>query len=390
MHTIPYSKVSCSGNEMKYLQQVIESGWLTTASKTFEFEKQFAGIVGADHALAVNSCTAGLHLALDALGVGAGDKVFVPTMTFTASAEVIRYMGADPVFLDVDYGTRLITPEILQTAIKKHPDVKTLIIVHFGGQSADMGAIVPLCQQHGIRIVEDAAHAFPAKDGDAMVGTIGDITCFSFYANKTMTTGEGGMITTNNSDYAKRIKVMRTHGIDRDSFARFTSTHATSDKPSWQYDVVAPGFKYNMPDTAAAIGLAQLERLYDMRDARARVADYYNRALADNPHIDCPQSRVPSEDHAWHLYSIVIKPNSPVNRDTVIAKLADAGIGTSVHYTPIHRLSYYQEKYNLNPQDYAGAEAYFAGCISLPIYADLTAEELQYIVETIDRILNVN
>ena len=382
MHNIPYSKVSCSGNEMKYLQQVIESGWLTTASKTFEFEKQFADIVGADHALAVNSCTAGLHLALDALDVGAGDKVFVPTMTFTASAEVIRYMGADPVFLDVDYGTRLITPEILQNAIKKHPDVKTLIIVHFGGQSADMGAIVPLCENHGIRIVEDAAHAFPAKDGDAMVGNIGDITCFSFYANKTMTTGEGGMITTNNPDYAKRIKVMRTHGIDRDSFARFTS-----DKPSWQYDVVAPGFKYNMPDTAAAIGLAQLERLYDMRDARARVADYYNRALADNPYIDLPLSRVPSADHAWHLYSIVIKPNSPINRDTVIAKLAEAGIGTSVHYTPIHRLSYYQEKYNLNPQDYAGAEAYFAGCISLPIYADLTAEELQYIVETIDTIL---
>ena len=193
------------------------------------------------------------------------------------------------------------------------------------------------------------------------------------------------MITTNNPDYAKRMKVMRTHGIDRDSFARFTDS-----KPSWQYDVVAPGFKYNMPDVAAAIGLAQLERLHPMRDARARVADYYNRALADNPHIDLPVSRVPADDHAWHLYSIVVKPNSPVNRDTLIEKLADAGIGTSVHYTPIHRLSYYQEKYTLNPQDYPNSEAYFAGCVSLPLYADLTAEEIQYIVETINKILDVN
>ena len=380
---IPYAKVSCSGNELKYLTQVLESGWLTTASKTAEFENKFADIIGAKHALAVNSCTAGLHLAMDALGVGAGDKVFVPTMTFTASAEVIRYMGADPVLLDVDYDTRLVTPEILQNAIVKHPDVKTLIIVHFGGQSADMDGILDVCKTHNIRIVEDAAHAFPAKNGDAMVGNIGDITCFSFYANKTITTGEGGMVTTNNDDYARRIKVMRTHGIDRDSFARFTS-----DKPSWQYDVVAPGFKYNLPDVASAIGLAQLERLHDMRHGRQRVAEHYDTALANHPYIDLPKSRVPYGDHAWHLYSIVIKPNSPVDRNTVIEKLAHAGIGTSVHYTPVHRLSYYQETYHLNAQDYTGAEAYFAGCISLPIYADLTDDELHYITDTINQIVS--
>ena len=383
MQKIPYSKVSCRGNEMKYLQEVIESGWLTTASKTFELEQKIAELVGAKHALAVNSCTAGLHLALDALAVGAGDKVFCPTMTFTASAEVIRYMGADPVFLDVEYATRLITPEILEQAIAKYPDVKTLVIVHFAGQSADMDGIQKLCKENGIRIVEDAAHALPAKNGTEMVGNIGDITCFSFYANKTMTTGEGGMVTTNDDEIAKHIKVMRTHGIDRDSFARFTS-----DKPSWQYDVIAPGYKYNLSDIASAIGLAQLERLDEMRDGRQAVAEHYDTKFADNPYIDLPASRVPYGDHAWHIYSIVIKPNSPVDRNTLIEKLSEAGIGTSVHYTPIHRLSYYQETYDLNIQDFPNSEAYFEGCVSLPLYADLTIDEINYITDTVNGILS--
>lgn len=384
---IPYSKVSCSGNELDYIKQVLESGWLTTATKTAEFESKIAQLTGAGHALAVNSCTAGLHLALDALhhvhgGVGVGDGVFVPTMTFTASAEVVRYMGADPVLLDVDYGTRLITPEILERAIAQRPDVKTLIIVHFGGQSADMGGIMDLCHAHGIRVVVDAAHALPARDGDTMVGNQGDITCFSFYANKTLTTGEGGMVTTNNPDYVRRIKVMRTHGIDRDSFARFTS-----DKPAWQYDVVAPGFKYNLPDVASAIGLAQLERVHDMRQARQDIAEFYQAQLADNPHLDLPVFRVPSADNAWHLYAVVVKPNAPLCRDDVVHALADSGIGTSVHYTPVHRLAYYADTYQFNPADYPNAERYFAGCVSLPLYADLTDSERQYIVDTINAIL---
>lgn len=384
---IPYSKVSCAGNELKYIKQVLQSGWLTTASKTAEFEQKIADLTGATHALAVNSCTAGLHLALDAVHgvygtVGQGDGVFLPTMTFTASAEVVRYMGADPILLDVDYGTKLITPEILARAIAKYPHVKTLLVVHYGGQSADMDAILSLCHTHNITVIEDAAHALPAKNGHTMVGNMGDITCFSFYANKTLTTGEGGMITTNNAQYAQRMKIMRTHGIDRDSFARFTS-----DKPSWQYDVIAPGYKYNLSDVASAIGLAQLERLECMRQGRQNIAEFYHTALADNPYIDLPEFRVPYADNAWHIYSIVIKPNSPVSRNQVIERLAQAGIGTSVHYTPVHRLSYYQEKYNYNPQDYPNAEAYFVGCISLPLYADLTDTEQHYIVNTLKEIL---
>ena len=232
---IPFAKVDCSGNEMRYLQEVIESGWLTTAGKAREFERRFAEAVGAKHAIAVNSCTSALHLAVEALGVKAGERVFVPTMTFTATAEVIRYMGADPLLLDVEYGTCLLTPEILLDAMRKHPEVKTLLVVHYGGQAAQMFSeegnpgILDLCREKGVRVVEDAAHAFPSRLGTRMVGALGEITCFSFYANKTITTGEGGMITTDDEEYAHRMRVMRLHGIDRDIWNRFTS-----NKPSWE------------------------------------------------------------------------------------------------------------------------------------------------------------
>ena len=229
---IPFAKVPVCGNELKYLKEVLDSGWLTTASKAAIFEQKFAEYIGAKYACAVNSCTAALHLGIDALGVKAGEKVFVQSMTFTASAEVIRYLGAHPVFLDIEYGSNLITPEILKEAIKNNPDVKYIIIVHYGGQAAQMTSengegILDICQSHGIRILEDAAHAFPSRLNGRMVGSFGDITCFSFYANKTITTGEGGMLVTNNKEIYQRVKTMRLHGINRDIWDRFTS-----DKPS--------------------------------------------------------------------------------------------------------------------------------------------------------------
>ena len=378
---IPYAKVSCNGNELKYVAEVIESGWLTTASKARELEVKVKELVGAKHALAVNSCTAGMHLALEAIGIGEGDKVFVPSLTFTASAEVIRYMGADLVLLDVDYGTRSVTAEILEDAIAKNPSVKTIVLVHYAGQALDMHAIKPLCEKHGITIIEDAAHALPAKDGDWTVGTIGDITCFSFYANKTMTTAEGGMILTNNDAYAKRMSVMRLHGIDRDIWDRFTS-----DKPSWEYDVVAPGFKYNMADLNAAIGLAQFERLEEMRLGRERMARYYDTHLANVDGIDLPILRTNYADHAWHIYSTCIVSDK-INRGDFIAKMSEAGIGTAVHYKPIHHLKYYKETYDFKASDYPNAERYWQGAVSLPLFADLTDAELTYICDTIKGIL---
>ena len=298
-------------------------------------------------------------------------------MTFTSSAEVIRYLNAHPVFLDVEYGTCLLTPAILTEAIRKHPRVKTLIVVHYGGQAAPLfgrggeKGILEICREHGIRLVEDAAHAFPAKCGDSMVGSIGDVTCFSFYANKTITTGEGGMLTTNDEAIARRARTMRLHGIDRVVWDRFTS-----NKPGWEYDVVAPGFKYNMPDINAAIGLAQLERAWEFQKERVRCAKHYLRALAGVPHLDLPVSHSAIEDQAWHLFPVVIKPGSPVGRDLCVERLAERGIGTSVHYRPIHRMSYYRDAYRLNPEDYPQAERVWKGCLSLPIFPSLSEDEM--------------
>jgi dTDP-4-amino-4,6-dideoxygalactose transaminase len=318
---------------------------------------------------------------LESIGVVEGDKVLVPTWTFTASAEVIRYLGADPVFLDVDYGTAALTSAIIKKGILEHPDAKAIIIVHFGGQAIQMGSggpddILTLCRKNEIRIIEDAAHAFPAKDNDLMIGSIGDVTCFSFYANKTITTGEGGMLTTNDDLIADRVRLMRLHGIDRDVWDRFTS-----EKPSWEYDVIAPGFKYNMPDINAAIGLAQLERVFTMRDERQRCAEYYVSNLSDMESIDLPLFREPYEDHAWHLFPIILNEHATVARNRLIELLAEDGIGTSVHYKPLHRMSYYKTKYSLQKDDYPNAERLWQGCLSLPIYPSLTDSELAYICE---------
>lgn len=384
---IPFSRVTCDGNELAYIREVLDSGWLTTASKAFDFEKQFGAAVGAKHACAVNSCTSALHLALEALGIGAGSKVFVPAMTFTASAEVIRYLNADPVFLDVEYGTSLITPEILKEAITRYPKVKAVVVVHYGGQAARMTmdgreGILDICRRNGIRIVEDAAHAFPSRLNGRMVGSFGDATCFSFYANKTITTAEGGMLVTNDDRVAARVKVMRLHGIDRDIWNRFTS-----DKPSWEYDVVAPGFKYNMPDVAAAIGLAQLERAEEMRKERERCARFYMKNLAGITGLELPSLQVGFGDHAWHLFPIIIKPEASISRNQCVEKLAVCGIGTSVHYKPLYRMTYYRETYNLKPEDYPNTERIWNGCLSLPIYPGLSEEELVYICASIRRIL---
>jgi dTDP-4-amino-4,6-dideoxygalactose transaminase len=387
--SISFSRICCDGNELTYIREVLDSGWLTTASKAGEFEARFAQAVGARYACAVNSCTAALHLAAEAIGISKGDKVFVPTMTFTATAEVIRYLGADPVFLDVDYSTCLVSPDGLRNAIHAHPEVKSLIIVHYGGQPAQMhhsdgkDGILEVCRAHGIRIIEDAAHAFPTRAGDKMVGSLGDVTCFSFYANKTMTTGEGGMLTTDDEDIWKRAKVMRLHGIDRDIWGRFTS-----DLPSWEYDVVAPGFKYNMPDVNAAIGLAQLEQVYAMRDERQRCALRYLKNLAGIESIDLPDVTVDPASHAWHLFPIIVKPCAPISRDELIEELGRRGIGTSVHYKPIHRMSYYRDRYELNPSQFPNAERIWSGCLSLPIYPSLQNEDVDYVCSSVEDILS--
>jgi len=379
---IPFAKVVCDGNELTYITEVLESGWLTTAAKCVELETKFVDKVGGTYACAVNSCTAALHLACEAAGIGTGDKVFVPTMTFTASAEIVRYLGADPVFLDVEYGSCLVTPEILKMAINRNPNVGALIMVHFGGQAAEMDSIMSLCREHGLKLIEDAAHAFPTRYHDRMIGSFGDATCFSFYANKTITAGEGGMLVTDNKELFARAKVMRLHGINRDIWYRFTA-----EKANWEYDVVAPGYKYNLPDVAAAIGLAQLERADVYRTERERCARFYFDRLGCLDCLDLPLLHVPMEDHSWHLFHVILKDNAPVGRNRFIELMAEKGVGTSVHYKPLHRMTYYRERYWLRSEDYPDAERIWKGCVSLPIYPSLSEDDLDYICSTIITIL---
>lgn len=445
---VPFCRVDCSsGNELRYVQEVLASGWLTTAGKTFEFEKQFAAAVGAKYAIAVSSATAALHLALEAIGLGPGDEVLVPSLTFTATAEVVRYLGADPVFCDVEYGTGLLTPEIVAKALDAHPRIKAVMVVHFAGQSAQMlpgGAdassvaveqasppavpptataapgcsqapsavvaeaagdvgsatrsdsrpsvsirgstpapgILAVCRQRGVRVIEDAAHAFPTRHAGRMVGTFGDITCFSFYANKTITTGEGGMFVTDDEALAKRARVMRLHGIDRDIWNRFTAT-----RPSWEYDVVAPGYKYNLPDLAAAVGLAQLERAHEFRDQRQAVAQRYLAALADLPGVDLPRIHCVPEDHAWHFFWIVLRPEACLDRNAFIEGLIARDIGFSVHYKPLHHMTYYRERYQLRAEDYQHAERHWRGCVSLPLYPGMSPAEQDYVIEAVRTLL---
>jgi dTDP-4-amino-4,6-dideoxygalactose transaminase len=367
---IPFAKVPLAGNEFKYINEVLESGWLTTSSKASQFEKLFADFVGAKFACAVNSCTAALHLAVEAIGIKKGDKVLVPSLTFTASAEVIRYMGADPIFIDVEY-----------------TNLKALILVHYGGQSPIMttpegDGIIDICNSNKISVIEDAAHAFPTRYNGRLIGTFGEITCFSFYANKTITTGEGGMLVTNNGDFNKRARIMRLHGINRDIWERFTAI-----KSSWEYDVVAPGFKYNMPDINAALGLAQLEKADYFREQRQHCAEFYRNELKDITVIDLPVCKGPLEYHSWHLFPIIIRPEAPVSRNEFVELMAKKGIGTSVHYKPLYRMSYYKEEYKLNPKDFPNTERIWEGTVSLPIYPELKDVELEYICQTIKIIL---
>jgi dTDP-4-amino-4,6-dideoxygalactose transaminase len=384
---IPFSKVPLGGNELKYIKEVLDSGWLTTSSKAQEFERLFACFVGAKYACAVNSCTSALHLAVEAIGIKLGDKVLVPSLTFTASAEILRYIGADPVFMDVEYGTNLISPNILKAALNSNTDIKAIIIVHYSGQAPHMTSkegegIIDICYKNNIHVIEDAAHAFPTKFDNRYIGSFGDATCFSFYANKTITTGEGGMLVTNDESIYERTKIMRLHGINRDIWARYTN-----NKCSWEYDVVAPGFKYNMPDINAAIGLAQLEKAKYFRTQRQRCAQFYLNELKDIQALDLPVCVCPLEHHSWHLFPIIIKLSSPVSRNEFIQLMILEGIGTSVHYKPLHRMKYYMETYNLNPADFPNTEKIWNGTVSLPIYPELQDEELKYICETIKRIL---
>jgi dTDP-4-amino-4,6-dideoxygalactose transaminase len=397
---VPFALPECGKDEIQETIDVIKSGWLTTASRVFQLEMRFAKYMGVQHCLAVNSGTAALHLALEASGVGPHDKVIVPVHTFTATAEVVRYLGADPVFVDIDKMTFNIDPVNTQETLSamdhmQRARLKAIIPVHFGGHSCDMDGIMHLAQNSGLKVLEDATHAFPAfyenskngleSTGRRMVGTIGNVTSFSFYANKTITTAEGGMLATDDEKIARRVQIMRLHGIDRDIWSRFSNPQA-----DWIYDVVAPGFKYNMPDLAAALGIHQLRKADKFRKKRQLIAETYYGELAGIPGLVLPQIRCSLEDHSWHLYVILIESKEAmnrINRDKFIKKMHEKEIGTSVHYIPLHRMTYYRNRYGLKPDMFPNSEWVFQRCVSLPIYSAMSVQQLSYVIDSIKEIM---
>jgi dTDP-4-amino-4,6-dideoxygalactose transaminase len=371
---IPFARPDVGAAEAQAVSEAILSGWVTTGRITQQFERAFAERVGASHAIAVNSATAGLHLALEAAGIGPGDEVLVPTWTFTASAEVVRYLGADPVLVDVDADTLALDLGLAAKAVTDR--TRAVIPVHFAGLPMDPVALRAFSSAHDLRVIEDAAHSFPASHSGQMVGSgPSEATVFSFYATKTMTTGEGGMVTTDDADLARRVRVMRLHGIDRDVLDRYTRVGG-----SWQYDVVAPGFKYNLTDIASAMGLVQLERADAMRRRRADIAARYDEAFADLPlRLPAPGQAV---EHAWHLYAVRIG-DAPVDRDAFVSRMHDRGVACSVHFIPLHLLSYWRERYDLRPEDFPVATASFARTVSLPISSALTDDQVERVIEAV-------
>jgi len=378
---IPFSEPEISNEEINEVIDTLRSGWVTTGLKVKIFESNFQKFIGGDvEAISVNSATAGLHLALEALGVSEGDEVIVPSLTFTATAEVVRYLEADVKIVDVDPVTLNIDIKSVRDAITSR--TKVIMPVHYAGLSCDMSEILSLAKEFKLKVVEDAAHALPATYKDDMIGSLkSDITVFSFYANKTMTTGEGGMVVTRHTDLAKRIKVMRHHGIDRDAFDRFQSK-----KPAWYYEVVAPGFKYNMTDIAAAMGIHQLKKLPGFLDRRQYLAKRYFDALADLP-LTLPMDGLDGRSHSWHLFVIRVQDDSPVNRDELIQILSDQGIGSSVHYVPLHRQPYWRDKYQLTIDMFPITDKAYQAMLSIPLYTSMSDEQQDRIIQVLREVL---
>lgn len=384
---IPFALPSIGEEEIDAVVATMRSGWLTTGPRTREFEEAFAAEVGAQHALAVNSATGGLHLAMEAVGIGPEDLVLVPTWTFTATAEVARYLGAHPVFIDVEADTLNIDVEQLEQRIvalkRKGAQLKAIAPVHFGGQACEMDAILDIAEAHGLAVIEDAAHAFPTtvtsravhhnERSSRKIGTVGHATVFSFYATKTIATGEGGMVTTEDDRLAERIRLMRLHGISRDVWNRYTST-----KPSWYYEVVAPGYKYNLTDIAAAMGLVQLGKAQIFQNRRAAIAQQYHAAFAGHPALEIPLQRHVEDTHAWHLYVLRLNlERLTIDRNQFIHEMAERRVGCSVHFIPLHMQPYWRERYNLDPTRFPVATLEFERVISLPIYPNMDESMVQ-------------
>jgi len=393
--TIPFFRPDLGDPEIEEVVAALRSGWLTTGPRVQRFEQAFAAAVGARTAVAVNSCTAALHLAVEALALKPGQGVLVPTMTFAATAEVVRYLGAIPIIVDCDPVTMNLDladaerqVQALQTGhhrrgVPSGTEVVGLMPVHVGGLMADIEAVTRFAARHNLWVVEDAAHAFPAAwrasaaDSWQRCGEgTSTVTCFSFYANKTITTGEGGMAVTSDAELADRIRLMSLHGLSHDAWGRY------SGGGSWDYQIIAPGFKYNLTDIAAAIGLHQLARAEEMRRSRERIARRYREAFAELE-LDLPIDDA-NRVHSWHLFPIRLRLSRlSISRDEFLTVLRRAGITCSVHWRPLHLHPYYRDTFGYGPSDLPVATALFDRIVSLPIFSTMTAAEVERVVETV-------
>jgi len=375
---LPFSLPDVGEAEIEEVVQTLKSGWITTGPKTKEFERRIAQYLGAKHAIAVNSCTGALHVALAAIGINRDDEVITSPLTFCSTANVIIHLGGRPVFADVgeDYS-------IDPTQIEKHitPRTKAIIPVHYSGQPCHMDEIMACAQEHKLHVIEDAAHAIGAWYGERMVGTIGDVTAFSFYATKNMTTAEGGMITTADDELAERMQLLSLHGISKDAWKRYSS------QGSWYYEVLYAGYKYNMTDIQAALGLHQLERLEHFIEVRDRYARMYNEAFGDMPEIQIPLVNEGIR-HAWHLYVIQLNlERLDIDRAQFIEALRVANIGTSVHFIPVHLHPYYRQRFGYAQGDYPNAERIYDRIISLPLYPKMTEEAVQDVIDAVKTVV---
>ncbi|RKU17371.1 UDP-4-amino-4,6-dideoxy-N-acetyl-beta-L-altrosamine transaminase [Candidatus Poribacteria bacterium] len=375
---IPFSRPWIDDTEIEAVSEVLASKWISTGARVREFERAFAEYLGVRHAIAVSSCTAALHLSLVVSGIGVGDEVITTPYTFTATAEAIRYVGAKPVFVDIDPETLNIDITKIAPAITSR--TKAIMPVHIAGLSCDMDALREICQKHNLVLIDDAAHAIPAEYNGKYIGSLGDLSAFSFYANKNMTTAEGGMITTNNDSLAEPLRTMRLHGIDKDAWAR------QSGRSIWRYEITTEGYKYNMTDIQAAMGLCQLMKLNKQHERRQNFVQIYQSELAKFPQVSTPFVPDNPAEHAWHLYIIQLHTG---NRDDFVESLREANIECSVHYIPLHLFEFYQKQYGYSVGDFPYAEEVFERVISLPLHPGLTESDVHLVIDAIGKILRL-
>jgi len=377
---IPLAKPTIEENEIEEVVKVLRSGWLTTGPKVAEFEKNMQKYLGCKKAIGLSSCTGGLHIALAALGIKQGDEVIVPTYTFAATAHVVAWLGAKPVLVDVEKDTFNIDPKKIEEAITDK--TKAIIPVHFAGHSCDMDKIMAIAEKHNLYIIEDAAHAIGTDYKGKKIGNFGNATAFSFYATKTITTAEGGMIVTNDEELGKKLKRYSYFGVDKDAFNRY------ADKGNWYYEVIELGYKYNMDNIPGALGVEQLKKLESFIEKRRKLASLYTGLLKGVPGIIVPLEKEYTR-HSYHLYPILLDiENINMTRAEFIDKLKEYKIGASVHFIPLHLHPYYQKTYDYKKGDFPTAEYLFDREVSLPLYPRLSEEDVRYVVQSIKEILS--